>query len=183
MQFEIYRLIDMQRLEIPLTREVKVFHVILELAVHGDFECIDNQLVGKTNAHFGSLKLSKCALSFFSVLIFSSLQNCLHPAFSYVHLSAEEAGKVNRISTNFWVHFPAIFVVCFRKVNQIPAKHWHFPPATFQYNGHTLFLTLFLIRPLGESEPFCHESVALSPNHILVQRTYIVLNAISHPHF
>ena len=101
MQFEIYRLIDMQRLEIPLTREVKVFHVILELAVHGDFECIDNQLVGKTNAHFGRLKLSKCALSFFSVLIFSSLQNCRHRAFRYVHLSAEEAGKVNRISTNF----------------------------------------------------------------------------------
>ena len=101
MQFEIYRLIDMQRLEIPLTREVKVFHVILELAVHGDFECIDNQLVGKTNAHFGSLKLSKCALSFFSVLIFSSLQKCLHRAFRYVHLSAEEARKVNRIPANF----------------------------------------------------------------------------------
>ena len=118
----------MQRLEIALTREVKVFHVILELAVHGDFECTYNQLVGKTSAHFGSLKLSKCALSFFSVLIFSSLQNCLHPAFSYVHLSAEEAGKVNRISTNFWVHFPAIFVVCFRKVNQIPTNSRHFPP-------------------------------------------------------
>lgn len=106
---------------------MKVFHVILELAVHDDFECTYNQLVGKTSAHFGSLKRSKCALSFFSVLIFSSLQNCLHPAFSYVHLSAEEAGKVNRISTNFWVHFPAIFVVCFRKVNQISTNLLHFP--------------------------------------------------------
>ena len=90
----------MQRLEIALTREVKVFHVILELAVHGDFEYIDNQLVSKAGAHFGRLKLSKCALSFFSVLIFSSLQKCLHRAFRYVYLSAEEAGKVNRISTN-----------------------------------------------------------------------------------
>ena len=92
---------DLQRLEIPLTREVKVFHVILELAVHGDFEYIDNQFVSKAGAHFGRLKLSKCALSFFSVLIFSSLQKCLHRAFRYVYLSAEEAGKVNRISTNF----------------------------------------------------------------------------------
>ena len=90
----------MQRLEIALTREVKVFHAILELAVHSDFEHIDNQLVGKTGAHFGRLKFSECALSFSSVLIFSSLQNCLHRAFLYVHLSAEEAGKVNRISTN-----------------------------------------------------------------------------------
>ena len=116
---------------------MKVFHVILEQLVHEDFECIDNQLVSKTGAHFGRLKLSKCALSFFSVLIFSSLQNCLHPAFRYVHLSAEEAGKVNRISTNFRVHFPAIFVVLFRKVNQISTNLWHFPLATFQYNGHT----------------------------------------------
>ncbi|WP_158094151.1 hypothetical protein [Muribaculum sp. An289] len=75
--------------------------MILELAVHGDFEYIDNQFVSKAGAHFGRLKLSKCALSFFSVLIFSSLQKCLHRAFRYVYLSAEEAGKVNRISTNF----------------------------------------------------------------------------------
>ena len=37
------------------------------------FECIDNQMISKTDAHFGHLKLSKCALAFFSVLIFNLL--------------------------------------------------------------------------------------------------------------
>jgi len=40
------------------------FHVILEQSVHGDFEYIDNQLVGKIAAHFESFKLPKCALGF-----------------------------------------------------------------------------------------------------------------------
>ena len=41
-----------------------VFHLILELSVHGNFECIDNQLLDKTGAHFESFKLPKCALEF-----------------------------------------------------------------------------------------------------------------------
>ena len=40
----------------------KAFHVILEQPVHDNFECIDNQVISKKGAHFGSLKLSKCAL-------------------------------------------------------------------------------------------------------------------------
>ena len=42
----------------------KVFHVILEQPVHDNFECIDNQAISKIDAHFGRLKLSKCALEF-----------------------------------------------------------------------------------------------------------------------
>ena len=42
----------------------KAFHVILEQPVHDNFECIDNQVINKRGAHFGRLKLSKCALGF-----------------------------------------------------------------------------------------------------------------------
>ena len=42
----------------------KAFHVILEQPVHDNFECIDNQVISKKGAHFGRLKLSKCALEF-----------------------------------------------------------------------------------------------------------------------
>ena len=42
----------------------KAFHVILEQSVHDNFECIDNQAINKRGAHFGRLKLSKCALGF-----------------------------------------------------------------------------------------------------------------------
>ena len=101
----------------------------------------------------------------FSVQIFNLLQNCLHPDFHYVHLSAKEAGKVNRISTNSW-HFPpgnvdftVIFAIFLGKVNQIPKNPGHFPPGI-------LLITLFFICTFGESEPVCLKFAALSPELI-----------------
>ena len=44
----------------------KGFHVILEQSAHDNFEHIDNQVINKTSAHFGRLKLSKCAPKFFA---------------------------------------------------------------------------------------------------------------------
>ena len=100
-------------------------------------------------AHFGRLKLSKCALVFLSVLIFSLLQNCLHRDFHYVHLSVSGtpmfvlSGKVNQITANPR-HFPAgnvdstaIFPFFPGKVNHFAANSRHFPPPSLSTPTHT----------------------------------------------
>lgn len=59
-------------------------------------------------------------------------------------------------------------------MNQIPTNPWHFPPGI-------LLITLFFICILGESEPICHETAALSPGNIAHNAIFICIFGESEP--
>ena len=123
------------------------------------FECIDNQMISKTDAHFGRLKLSKCALAF-SVYWYSTCYKiaCTRTSIPLRHLSAEDMncfpvfGILSR-------HFRSLF----RKVNQFTENPRHFPPISLRLPLSICIHSPFLVCFSRESEPVCREFEALSP--------------------
>ena len=49
------------------------------------------------------------------------------------------------------------------KVNQISTNPWHFPSGWNRTIASAAIQPAFLVRPIGESAPFCREYAALSP--------------------
>ena len=80
-------------------------------------------------------------------------------------------------SGHFYPHFIRTLSALSGKVNNILANSWHFPPINSCLPQstciHSPFLVCsFLVCSFGESEPICHESVALSPGTKLDNRFY-----------